>query len=77
MICHCGAKMKCVDSRPGDRGTRRKWACPDCCETLRTLERPVDEWKALDRLVARLVAISNLAKEANEIIYDHFQGGKR
>lgn len=82
MICHCGAKMKCVDSRSRDRGTHRKWVCPECCEMLRTLERPVDEWdsstiKELDQIAIRLIAVSNLTKEASEIIHKILQRGKR
>lgn len=82
MICHCGAKMKCVDSRPRGRGIHRKRVCPKCGEVRRTLERPVDEWdsstpKQLDQLALRLVAISTLTKEASEIIYEHLKGDKR
>lgn len=68
MICHCGTKMKCIDSRPMNGGTRRKWVCPACSEVFRTLERSIDEWTALGQLAEQLLSIASLVKETDEHI---------
>lgn len=42
MICECGQRMKCIDSRPADqRGTRRRYTCR-CGVRLTTLEVVAD-----------------------------------
>lgn len=63
MICTCGARMSCTDTRPkGPHETRRRYACQACGQRLTTIEQIVDSKRSA------VVTPADLAKWKSDVL---------